>query len=248
MREKLRKIVSKRADAPSSGGGWEVVYSGFILIMLCFFIMLSSFASIEEGKVVRFVKSFVNSVSILSGGLKFEPGQRVIRDSADIVDKESQLAQVFQDVKLLRDSLGLDKKVDISFSKKGLVMRISDTVLFDMGAASMSEEAVILMKNVAQIISKTSHAIRIEGHTDNLPIHTDQFPSNWELSTARAVNVLRYFIGEGKIAASRLSAVGFGEFQPIFPNDTAEHRAKNRRVEIVLVRQEPDKVPTQGVK
>ena len=240
--------MSKGGDNSSSGGGWEIVYSGFVLIMLCFFIMLSSFASIEEGKVVRFVKSFVTSVSILSGGLKFEPGQRIIRQSADIVDKENQLAQVFEDVKLLRDSLGLDKKVDISFSKKGLVMRISDTVLFDMGSANMSEEAVALMKNIAQIISKISHRIRIEGHTDNLPIHTDRFPSNWELSTARAVNVLRYFIGKGKIAKERLSAVGFGEFQPIFPNDTAEHRAKNRRVEIVLVRQESDKMPTKGVK
>jgi len=240
--------MSKGGDNSSSGGGWEIVYSGFVLIMLCFFIMLSSFASIEEGKVVRFVKSFVTSVSILSGGLKFEPGQRIIRQSADIVNKENQLAQVFEDVKLLRDSLGLDKKVDISFSKKGLVMRISDTVLFDMGSANMSEEAVALMKNIAQIISKISHRIRIEGHTDNLPIHTDRFPSNWELSTARAVNVLRYFIEEGKIAKGRLSAVGFGEFQPIFPNDTAEHRAKNRRVEIVLVRQESDKMPTQGAK
>ena len=195
---------------------------------------------------MRFVKSFVTSVSILSGGLKFEKGQRVIRDSADIVDKESQLAQVFEDVKSLRDNLGLDKKVDISFSKKGLVMRISDTVLFDVGVAKMSEEAIPLMKNVAQIISEIPHAIRIEGHTDNLPIHTDRFPSNWELSTARAVNVLRYLIEEGRISADRLSAVGFGEFQPIFPNDTAEHRAKNRRVEIVLVREKPDKTPSQG--
>jgi chemotaxis protein MotB len=241
-------MVSKRSDSASSGGGWEIVYTGFILIMLCFFIMLSSFASIEEGKVIRFVKSFVTSVSILTGGLKFEPGQRVIRDSADIVDKENQLAQVFEEVKSLRDKFGLDKKVDISFSKKGLVMRISDTVLFDLGVANISEEAMPLMTSIAQIISQIPHAVRIEGHTDNLPIHTDRFPSNWELSTARAVNVLRHLTTEGEISADRLSAVGFGEYQPIFPNDTAEHRAKNRRVEIVLAREDSEKMSKQGVR
>ena len=240
MRKKLRSLIAKHSGSSSQGGGWQIVYSGFILIMLCFFIMLSSFASIEEGKVIRFVKSFVNSVSILTGGMKFERGPRIVRDSADIVDKENQLAQVFEEIKSLRDNLGLDKKVDISFSEKGLVMRISDTVLFNLGVVEISEEAIPLMEQMGTIISRAPYAIRIEGHTDNLPIHTGRFPSNWELSTARAVNVLRDFMEKEAIPPERLSAVGFGEFHPIFPNDTPEHRAKNRRVEIVLLRNNPD--------
>ena len=85
--------------------------------------------------------------------------------------------------------------------------------------------------------------ISIEGHTDNLPIHSERYPSNWELSTSRAVNVLRYFIEKGGISQKRISAVGMGEFQPIAENDTPENRAKNRRVEIVLSVNEDQQKP-----
>ncbi len=103
-------------------------------------------------------------------------------------------------------------------------------------------KSIPLLKKVAFIISKTSYAVRIEGHTDNLPIHTSKFPSNWELSTARAVNVLRYFTEKEKVSMQRLSAVGFGEFQPIIANDKPEHRAKNRRVEIVFLGEKHDQI------
>ncbi|MGD8334598.1 MAG: OmpA family protein, partial [Desulfobacterales bacterium] len=87
----------------------------------------------------------------------------------------------------------------------------------------------------------TEYLVRIEGHTDNVPIRTFLFPSNWELSTARAVNVLRYFIEHHQIDSQRLSAEGFGEFQPLVANDTAENRNKNRRVEVIFIRPEnPD--------
>ncbi|MDY6986675.1 MAG: flagellar motor protein MotB [Thermodesulfobacteriota bacterium] len=227
----------KPKRSSSSGGGWEVVYSGFVLILLCFFIMLSSFASIEEGRIGRFVKSFVNSVSILSGGLKFEPGPRVMRPSADIVDKEDDLAQIYADIQSIRQELLLKEQIDLDLSEKGLLVQISDTALFDAGVADLSMEAIPLMKEIARIVSNTPYPVRIEGHTDNIPIHTDRFPSNWELSTARAICVLRYLIEEEQIPSERLFAVGFGEYQPAFPNDTSEHRARNRRVEIVIDRQ-----------
>ena len=220
-----------------SGGGWEVVYSGFVLILLCFFIMLCSFSSMEESKVMRFVKSFTNAVSILPGGLDFESGEYVLPHLPDIVDKKNELANLFEDLRKLTGDFGLEGEVNLFFSRKGLVMRLSDTFIFNLGAAKMLPGAIPLLEKVAFIISRTSYAVCIEGHTDNLPIHTSKFPSNWELSTARAVNVLRYFTEKEKVPMQRLSAVGFGEFQPIFANDRPEHRAKNRRVEIVFVRE-----------
>ena len=96
-----------------------------------------------------------------------------------------------------------------------------------------------LLEKIGAIIARTSYFIRIEGHTDNLPIHTKLFPSNWDLSTARAVNVLRYFIQSHRIDAQRLAAVGFGEFQPLAPNDTPANRAKNRRVEMIFITKDP---------
>ena len=235
MSENHKKRNSKgTGDRSSSGPGWEIVYSGFVLILLCFFIMLSSFASIEQGKVVRFVKSFVEALTLFSGGIKLEPGPRVIAESADIVDKESELAHLFDNVMSAASELGLGEDVDVSVSGKGFVITLSDRLLFDLGSAEISTKSFILLKKLALVISKTSRPIRIEGHTDNLPIHTERYPSNWELSTARAVNVLRYFADKEGIPGHRISAVGRGEFHPIFPNDSPEHRAKNRRVEIIF--------------
>ena len=225
----------RSSDSGSGGGGWEIVYSGFVLILLCFFIMLSSFASIEQGKVMRFVKSFVSSVSILTGGLKFDRGLRIMSPSADIVDKENDLADLLKEVKALVSSLKSDTPVELLSSDKGVTMRLPDKLLFDLGSSDISKDADPLLKKISAIISKTSYDVRIEGHTDNLPILTWKFASNWELSTSRAVNVLRYFIEKMGISPLRLSAVGFGEYQPISPNDSPENRAKNRRVEIVFV-------------
>ena len=93
-----------------------------------------------------------------------------------------------------------------------------------------------MLEKVGAIIAKTSYQVRIEGHTDNLPIKTERFPSNWELSTTRSVNVLRYFRKTHNIPAERLSAAGFAEYRPLVPNDSEAHRAQNRRVEIIFVK------------
>ena len=227
-------------------GGWQITYTGFILILLCFFIMLSSFSSFEEGKVIRFVRSFSKALNILPGGIKVDPGKEVLEDSADIIEMKDELASFSEEIMELADKLGMEKHIQISFNKKSVAMRFSDTLMFNLGSAEILPEAFPLLEKIGSFISKKPYPIRIEGHTDNLPIHNESFPSNWELSTARAVNVLRYFIEEEKIMKQRLSAVGFGEFQPIFPNDSPEHRAKNRRVEIVIGKVEKEN-PLEGI-
>jgi len=216
--------------------GWEIVYTGFILILLCFFIMLCTFSTMEEGKVTRFVQSFVNTLCILQGGVKLDQSKVVIPPSADIVRIESELGKVLQNLKTYSRDLGLEGDLTFSSTKKGLVMKLSDNILFDPGEADLSSNGKIFLKKVASLLKKTSHPILIEGHTDNLPIQTMEFPSNWELSTARAVNVLRFFHEEGGLPPNRLSAVGYGEFQPVLPNNSAENRAMNRRVEIILTK------------
>ncbi len=219
-------------------GGWEVVYTGFVLILLCFFIMLCSFSTMEEAKVTRFVRSFVNTLCILQGGVKVEPSKIVIPPSVDMVSIESEIGKILQDLKTYAREFGMEEEVSFSSTEKGLVMRLSDNILFNLGKAEISPEGIPFLKKISSLFAKTSHAIRIEGHTDNLPIHTKKFPSNWELSTARAVNVLRYFLEDSGLSLEKLSAVGCGEFQPISPNDTPENRSKNRRVEIVLTKDE----------
>ena len=235
VKKKSKKKFFKRSDN-SSGGGWEIVYSGFILIMLCFFVMLSSFASMEEAKIMRFVRSFAAAVSVFPGGRKFDTGTVVLPESRDMVENSSELAKIFEELQGMSAEYNLENEVALSYTPEGLVMRLSDHALFDLGVADLSPEAMPLLAKVGEIIAKTTYLIRIEGHTDNLPIHTEQFPSNWELSATRAVNVLRYFNETHKISQKRLSAVGFSEYHPLLPNDVAEHRAKNRRVEIIFIK------------
>jgi len=237
-----KKNASVKKNEGSAGGGWEIVYSGFVLILLCFFIMLSSFSSVQEAKVMRFVKSFVESVSILPGGLKAEGGAAVLPMSAEMVASDSPLARIYADLKALADRLNRKNDIAVAFSRKGLVMRLSDKALFDAGKAAISAPALGLLQEIGAIIAQTDYEVRVEGHTDNVPIQTAQYPSNWELSTARAVNVLRYLIKTYPISSKRLSAVGFGEYQPMVPNDSPLHRARNRRVEIVFLK------PAEGVR
>lgn len=241
-----KKNKKKKGDEGYAGGGWEIVYSGFVLILLCFFIMLSSFSTMEEAKIMRFVKSFVDAVGIMPGGMKFDSGATVLPKSADIVDSDDKLAQVFSELAELNERLKKEKDITLAYSTKGLVMRLSDRALFELGVATVSPQAVPLLQKVGDIIARTDFDVRIEGHSDDLPIKTAQFPSNWELSTARAVNVLRFFLDTGRISSRRLSAVGFGEFQPMVPNDSTEHRAQNRRVEIIFLHSEQKPNPVEA--
>ena len=242
-----KKKGKKQNSEGSAGGGWEVVYSGFVLILLCFFIMLSSFSSMEEAKIMRFVKSFIDAVGILPGGLKFDPGSTVLPGSADMVDSDDQLAQIYAELEELSGRLKKENDITLAYSSKGLVMRLTDRALFEVGVAAISPQALPLLKKVGETISRTDFEVRIEGHSDDLPIKTAQFPSNWELSTARAVNVLRYFIETGTISSQRLSAAGFGEFQPLVPNDSIEHRAQNRRVEIIFLNSDQTPNPAEAM-
>lgn len=234
---KHRNTISGNEEKPDSGG-WEVVYTGFILILLCFFVMMCALSiKIEEAKVMRFVKSFADVISIGQGGIKFDASQRILTESPDIMEKQNEIATFSEELKKYVASRGLENSVKIFYSGKQVVMRLSDTALFNIGSAEISPEAIPLLMDIGTIISKTSYNIRIEGHTDNIPIHTGRFPSNWELSTSRAVNFLRYLIENCNISTNRLSAVGFGEYHPILPNDSSQHRTENRRVEIVFERE-----------
>ncbi|MBW2518145.1 MAG: flagellar motor protein MotB [Deltaproteobacteria bacterium] len=235
MSKRHQKNGSKNGGG-ESGPGWEIVYSGFILILLCFFIMLCSFSTMEEAKIMQFVRSFSNAVSFFPGGHQFESGAVILPKSSGMVASRSSLAKLFEDLEALSDRFDLEDEIELLFSKEGLVMRLAEHTLFESGVATISAQALPLLEKIGAIITQTDYLIRIEGHTDNVPIHTDAFPSNWELSTARAVNVLRYFIQHHRIDAKRMSAEGFGEFRPLVANDTEENRATNRRVVVIFIR------------
>ncbi|MGD9365269.1 MAG: OmpA family protein [Desulfobacteraceae bacterium] len=233
----MRRFRNKQNRAagplPGHGGGWQIVYTGFVLILLSFFIMLTSFASLEKSKITRFARSFSNAVTVFSGGRSLEQGETMINGDALMVDKEDPMAQLFETVHDLSQKSGLEN-IDIRRSSKGVVMTLADKMLFESGAATLSESAYPILTRITAIIKKIKVPVEIEGHTDDLPIHTVAYPSNWELSTARAVNVLRYMTEKQQVEKHLLSAVGLSEYHPVVPNNSLENRNRNRRVEIIF--------------
>jgi chemotaxis protein MotB len=223
----------QRDRVPAPSGGWQVVYTGFILILLCFFIMLTSFASLEKSKITQFTHAFSSAVSVFGHGESLEEGETIMPSGAMMVDKEKAAAELFQTVIMLGVRSELNG-VQIRRGRRGVVMTLSDTMLFSSGSADLSNRAYPLLNKIASIIKTVKKPVEIEGHTDSMPIHNRAFASNWELSTARAVNVLRYLTANNRADGLRLSAVGMAEYRPVAPNDSESDRAKNRRVEIVF--------------
>ena len=231
----IRKMGRKRGNPriQQDANGWQMVYTGFILILLCFFVMLTSFASLEQSKISRFVRAFSSAVSVFRGGRSLEHGTTMIDTRALIVDKEDKMARLFETINALKHQHELHQ-VALDRTERGVVMTLADKLLFDSGDARLSPAATPLLHKIGRVIQTVNVPVEIEGHTDDVPIHTDAYPSNWELSTARAVTVLRFLIEQHHVSARQLSAVGFSSYQPAVPNDSDANRSRNRRVEIVF--------------
>jgi chemotaxis protein MotB len=218
---------------PIDTGRWQIVYTGFILIMLSFFILLTSFVSLDASKITQFVNSFSDAVNVLSHGRSIEQGDMLLDVELQILAKQELLAQLFERVRQAIREEDLDQ-VAIQRTDRGVVLTLQDKLLFDSGAAHFSSDAYPRMTKIGRMVRKIGVPVQIEGHTDDRPIRTAAFPSNWELSAARAVTVLRYLTETLGVDAQQLSAVGFSEYQPIVPNDSDTHRAMNRRVDLIF--------------
>jgi len=175
---------------------------------------------------------------------KKEPGESEIKEALAVVaadrERRQTLEQVKADIEALLKREGLDDDVAVSISSSGrtLNVRLPDFLLFGIGSAELAPESRNVLYRMSTIISAAGQAVRIEGHTDDVPIRSGRFESNWDLSTARATRVLVYLQALGDIPADRLSAAGYGEHRPIGDNSTPEGRAKNRRVEFVITADE----------
>lgn len=229
---------------PVSSNGWAVIYAGFIIMFLCFFILLCAYSETDRAKLARASGSFSTAVGVFTGGQRFESGQAPLPVAPDMVSADSELAGLYGNIQVMASDLGMGDEIKVSVYEKGVLLQLSDRILFAAGQADILPEAGRLIAHVGVIVANyPAYSLRIEGHTDNSPIRSSsRYPSNWELSTARAVNVVRYLLDKRLIAADRLLAAGFGEHKPLFPNDTPENRARNRRVELLFFRNEIKKV------
>ena len=225
----------RRGGASELGAinGWQIVYTGFILIMLSFFILLTSFASLDPSKITRFVDSFSNAVNVLEQGKQLDAGNIILESDMSVFPKENLIGELFEKIRQVSVDQGLDD-VLLQHTSKGVVMTLKDSLLFDSGKSEFSSSAYGRLEKIGRLIQTVNVPVEIEGYSDSLPIRNQRFESNWELSTARAVNVLRYLIEKQHIDPNKLSAVGYGEFHPIAENTSPEGRAANRRVNFVF--------------
>ena len=237
----MRARRNRGGDGSSSVSEWMTTYSDLVTLLLCFFVLLFSFSVIDAKKFEAIIRSFQGSLGVL--------------DSGKTIDEDQYISQALQSNRLLREQQeaesmewlyrqldeyiqqnNLEGTVVLGVEERGLLIRFKDQVLFDSGKAIIRKDGEPIVQSIGEILKQNDRAIRVEGHTDNVPMHSLLYPSNWELSTARAVNVVKFFIEKVGIAPTRLSAAGYSEYHPIADNDTAENRQKNRRVDVVILR------------
>lgn len=225
MKEEPRKI--RREEEPPVAG-WQTIYCSLALILVALFAMLVSYSTVENDKLSLFTQ---RGYEVIEEGGRPIGGDDILLLSPDgpegldgtVVPAMKSLGKYLKDI-------GMGKSVRIEVIEKGFKATFESHVLFPSGVAVINKEAYPGLDEIIKIAKKDMFSIRVEGHADNVPIHTPRFSSNWELSTTRAVNVLRYLLEKGNLPADRLSAVGLGQYHPVESNDTPEGRQKNRRV------------------
>ncbi|MFB0527221.1 MAG: flagellar motor protein MotB [bacterium] len=211
--ERERKAMRRRGRSPI----WLTIYSDLMTNLMLFFLML--FGTSRMATEVQ--KTIYKSIRA-----QFSREEDIFEKEEDAIKKmltyvEERRLRGFATVKV---------------SEQRVKIMLADPVLFDLGESELKPSAIAILRQVAKLLEEIPNAVLVEGHTDDRPVIGDKFRSNWELSTARAFSVIRYFIEDENITPERLSAVGYGEYRPLYPNDTEENRAKNRRIEINIVR------------
>jgi chemotaxis protein MotB len=241
----------KKGKEEKGGGGheaaglmrWLLTYADMITLLMAFFVMLYSMSVLDLKKFEALADVLRMALggrgrSVLHGGSSiFNPGAADNPKPAIVPGMDiAQMKAIAEEVRRYVEEHGLGGSVGVHVQERGIVVRIAaEGILFDRGKADLRPEAIPILSKVGKMLASMRYQVRVEGHTCSLPINTSKFPSNWELSAARAATVVRFLISMG-VRPDRLSAVGYADSRPVAPQDTEENRRKNRRVDIVILR------------
>jgi chemotaxis protein MotB len=237
----------KRVEESDNHERWLVSYADFITLLFAFFVVMYALSTVNEGKyrilsdsmssAFRNVQTNTSSPLIATVAPPIPVVQKAnTAAKAQEAAKQKQrekMRNVAKDILEVMAPLIEQGKVRVIETSRGVTIEINDSILFSPGQALLQPPLVKAMRAIADVLVPTDFPITIEGHTDNVPIKTPQFPSNWELSAVRATTVLRLFADSG-VAAERLTAIGFADTRPVEPNLLADGRARNRRVTILI--------------
>jgi chemotaxis protein MotB len=233
---------------------WLISYADFITLLFGLFVVLFAFAKADQKKQTQVSESITagfRSMSVFPGATHPPPNASGVEYGAEKVGPPKNVvmaediqspAKVQEELNHVRHDLeqALSTQIDkgtvtIHMGRDGLIVSLREAGFFDSGSAKPKPEALQTLSQVAGLLSRTPYDLRIEGHTDNIPIHTEAFESNWELSSARATHIARLFLDLKTMAPERVSAAGYAEYHPVASNDTAAGRGQNRRVDLVVL-------------
>jgi len=254
-----RRLPEEEEDEPAQGN-WLTSYSDMISLLFCLFVVLYGMSKVNEESFRQLSEALSKSLS--TGGMATKvPHKMMATDNVqeggthdkhmkietpseeDIVRMKrlEQLNELKKDLEGKLEKHGLRNSVSIDIQERGMVISLmTDKLLFELGKADLKDRCARILQVIAPTLLSYEHPIRIEGNTCDLPIHTAEFDSNWDLSTKRATSVAKYLIFKYKIRPERVSIIGYGEYRPRFPNTTENNRQKNRRVDIVILDYNPN--------
>lgn len=225
----------KRKADDVNTNAWMDTYADTITLLLTFFILLYSFSSTDNEKLQYIAEALKGQIS---GTPKAVGG---IEDITDILEpgigKDNPYEILVKKVTKVLNDNGLSQVVKIREEDAGVILQLGNSILFDTAEAELRSESFEVLDVISSIIPQIDNEIMIQGHTDNRPINSPVYPSNWELSSARALAVVKYFINEKGLSPDRFSATGYGEHRPLLENTSNENMEINRRVDILIVQQ-----------
>lgn len=212
---------------------WLTTFNDMITLLMVFFVLLFAMGSMDVRRFKNFQNALQSAMGVMNPGKHAPIGIISEDESTPAIPDESNGENRNKGLEQLENTEGLEAQ----YTKKGIQLILNDNLLFKSGSALLSRKGIAMLERVAKIIAPLNRVVRVEGHTDNIPIANSIYPSNWELSTARAVSVVKYLHQNGNIPASNLQAAGYGSSKPRALNDSEQNRSRNRRVEIILKQQ-----------
>ncbi|KIL48326.1 hypothetical protein KP77_23670 [Jeotgalibacillus alimentarius] len=236
-----RRFISV-TQSENSTPKWMITFADFMMLILVFFILLFSISQVDTAKFDSISQAFRNQ-GVLDGSDTVVPFDEEWLEEE--IREDQELQELYGEIDSFLEENNLTDQVTASETDRGVVITLQEQVLFDSGEAELLPAAEPVLQMVGDLLEDIPNFVRIEGHTDNRPIQTAVYPSNWELSAARASSVVRYLGDRYDISPERFAAVGYGDTQPVAENDGPAGWAMNRRVEVVILNQYIDEGGTQ---
>ena len=218
---------------------WLLPYSDMLTLLLALFIVMFAMGQTDAGKFKQMSQQF-NIIFAGGSGVMQQDGNSVI--PMELSPGQAEYDKMTEVKKMLEEEItkeGYSDKVKVELNSEGLEISIQDAVLFNTAEAEVKNNLSPLLVQISNLLQGLDNQVKVVGHTDNIPIKNDKFRSNWELSSMRAINVMNFIVSSGKISPDKVSIQAYGEYMPKFENTTDAGRAKNRRVEIIVVRKYP---------